>query len=135
MQYKSEEEKQQVVLYNLQRADKTLKEAILLANNQFRNGCANRLYYAAYYVVNALLMAHGIVTKTHSGTKSSFSQHFVKTGKFDKTYGRLLSGLFDSRQKGDYENIFAYDADSVLPLFEPVAEMITLIEIEIRASN
>jgi len=95
----------------------------------------NRLYYAAYYVVNSLLMAHGIVTKTHSGTKSSFSQHFVKTGKFDKTYGRLLSGLFDSRQKGDYENIFAYDADSVLPLFEPVAEMITLIEIEIRASN
>jgi len=35
--------------------------------------------------------------------------HYIKTGKLDKKYGRLLSQLFDWRQKGDYENIFDYD--------------------------
>lgn len=32
---------------------------------------------------------------SHSATKSQFSQLFIKTGKFDKKYGRLLSELFD----------------------------------------
>jgi len=56
---------------------------------------------------------------------------YVKTGRFDKKYGKLLSELFDWRQKGDYENVFDYDRDSVQPLFEPVIEMIRLIEEEI----
>ena len=82
--------------------------------------------------MNALLVANKILTKSHSATKSQFSLHFVKTGKFDKKYGRLLSELFDWRQKGDYENIFDYNESSVLPLFEPVNEMIKLIEKEIK---
>ena len=73
-----------------------------------------------------------IQTKSHSATKSQFSLNFVKTGKFDKKYGKLLSELFDWRQKGDYENIFDYDKDSVQPLFKPVHEMIELIEKEIN---
>lgn len=58
--------------------------------------------------------------------------HFVKTGKFDKKYGQLLSELYDWRQKGDYDNIFDYDEESVLPLFDPVNEMLNLIESTIK---
>jgi uncharacterized protein (UPF0332 family) len=56
----------------------------------------------------------------------------IKTGRFDKKHGRLLSELFDWRQRGDYENIFEYDSESVKPLFGPVAEMIDLIDEEIK---
>lgn len=63
--------------------------------------------------------------------KSIFIE-LCKTGKFDKKYGKLLSELFEWRQKGDYENIFDYDDDSVQPLFEPVREMIELIEKAIK---
>lgn len=89
------------------------------------------MYYAVYYAVNAILVFNEVETKTHSATKSQFSLLFVKTGKFDKKFGRLFSELFDWRQKGDYENIFDYDEESVRPLFEPVAEMIKKIEKEI----
>ena len=82
--------------------------------------------------MNAILVANEILTKSHSATKSQFSLHFVKTGKFDKKYGKLLSELFDWRQKGDYENMFDYDESSVQPLFKPVDEMIKLIEEEIK---
>jgi len=82
--------------------------------------------------VNALLVAYEIPTKSHSATKSQFSLHFVKTGKIDKKYGKLLSELFDWRQKGDYENIFEFDDSSVQPLFKPVDEMIKRIEKEIK---
>jgi uncharacterized protein (UPF0332 family) len=82
--------------------------------------------------VNALLVLNEIPTKSHSATKSQFSMHFIKTGRLDKKYGRLLSQLLDWRQKGDYENVFDYDQEGVEPLFIPVKEMIEVIEKEIN---
>ncbi len=125
------EERKEYVKYRIESAYKTFEAAEVLAENEFWNSAVNRLYYSLFYAVNALLVFNEIQTKSHSATKSQFSLHFVKTGKFDKKYGKLLSELFDWRQKGDYENIFDYDNESVQPLFKPVNEMIRLIEEEI----
>ena len=126
------EDRKEYAKYRIESARKTFEAAKVLAENEFWNSVVNRLYYSIFYAVNALLVMNEIQTKSHSATKSQFSLHFVKTGKFDKKYGKLLSELFDWRQKGDYENIFDYDNDSVQPLFEPVNEMIRLIEKEIN---
>ncbi len=128
------EDQREYVLYRIESAKKTFEAAKVLYESGFWNSAVNRLYYALFYAVNALLVLNNIQTKSHSSTKSQFSLNFVKTGKFDIKYGRLLSELFDWRQKGDYENIFDYDDDSVKPLFEPVEEMISLIEDEINKS-
>ncbi|MCF6297852.1 MAG: HEPN domain-containing protein [Flavobacteriaceae bacterium] len=125
-------ERTEYVKYRLESSQKTFDAAKVLAENEFWNSAVNRLYYSLYYAVNALLVMNKIQTKSHSATKSQFSLHFVKTGKFDKKYGKLLSELFDWRQKGDYENIFDYDKKSVQPLFKPVSEMIRLIEEKIK---
>jgi len=100
------EERNEYVKYRIESAYKTFDAARILAENGFWNSAVNRLYYSLFYAVNALLILNEIKTKSHSATKSQFSQLFIKTGKFDKKYGRLLSELFDWRQKGDYENIF-----------------------------
>ena len=126
------EDRNEYVKYRIESAKKTFEAAKVLAENEFWNSAVNRLYYAVFYAVNALLVVNEIQTKSHSATKSQFSLCFVKTGKFDKKYGKLLSELFDWRQKGDYENIFDYDNASVQPLFKPVREMIELIEKEIN---
>ena len=126
------EERREYVKYRIESARKTFEAAKVLSENGFWNSAVNRLYYAVFYAVNALLILNEIQTKSHSATKSQFSLHFVKTGRFDKKYGRLLSELFDWRQKGDYENMFDYNSDLVEPLFEPAVEMIELIEEEIN---
>ncbi len=128
------EERKEYVKYRIESSHKTFEAAKVLAENGFWNSVVNRLYYSIFYAVNALLVFNEIQTKSHSSTKSQFSLHFVKTGKFDKKYGKLLSELFDWRQKGDYENIFDYDYDAVQPLFKPVNEMIMLIEKEIESA-
>jgi len=125
-------EKKEYIQYRIETSKKTYEAAKVLADNGFWNSAVNRLYYALYYAVNALLVLNGIETKSHAGAKTQFTATFIKTRKFDKKYGRLLSELFDWRQKGDYENIFDYDNESVQPLFEPVEEMIELIEKEIN---
>jgi hypothetical protein len=107
------EEKNEYVKYRIESAQKTFEAARVLAENGFWNSAVNRLYYSLFYAVNALLILNEIKTKSHSATKSQFSLLFIKTGRFDKKYGRLFSELFDWRQKGDYENIFDYDNESV----------------------
>ncbi|RLD68458.1 MAG: hypothetical protein DRI95_02995 [Bacteroidetes bacterium] len=104
----------------------------MLADNEFWNSSVNRLYYSLFYAVNALLVLNEIMTKTHSSIKSQFSLHFIKSGKIDKKYGKLLAKLFDWRQKGDYDNLVDYDKESVEPLFISVKEMIEIIENEIE---
>lgn len=126
------EERNEYVKYRIESAYKTVDAAKVLAEKGYWNSAVNRLYYAVFYAVNALLVLNDIETKSHSATKSKFSLHFVKTGRFDKKYGKLLAELYDWRQKGDYENIFDYDSESVKPLFEPVTEMIKLIDTEIK---
>jgi uncharacterized protein (UPF0332 family) len=125
------EEKQEYVDYRIKSAFQTFEAARVLADNGFWNSTVNRLYYSAFYAVNALLVLNDIQAKSHSSTKNQFAQHFIKTGIFDKKYGRLLSELFDWRQKGDYMNVFDYGQESVLPLFDQVKEMLELIQEEI----
>ena len=126
--------KTEYIQYRLDTSYTTFEAARVLADNGFWNSAVNRLYYSVFYAVSALLVVHDIHTKTHSAVKGQFSLHFVKTGAFDKKYGQLLSELFDWRQKGDYENIFEYDQESVEPLFIPVKEMLDLIKAEIQKS-
>jgi uncharacterized protein (UPF0332 family) len=52
---------------------------------------------------------------------------FIKTGLFDKEYGKLFSDLFDWRQEGDYSDFVAYDKDLTLPLIKKSEEFIALI--------
>lgn len=122
------EERSEYVKYRLESARKTFLAAQVLAERELWNSAVNRLYYALFYAVNALLVLNHIKTKSHSSTKSQFSLHFIKTGKIELQYGRLFAELFDWRQKGDYENIIDFTHDSVNPLFKPVNEMINVIE-------
>jgi uncharacterized protein (UPF0332 family) len=61
--------------------------------------------------------------------------HFIKTGKLDRKYGVLLAELYDLRQKGDYDNIYDFDPESVKPMFESVLEMISQIRNELQSRD
>ncbi len=106
-----------------------------MAESGFWNSSVNRLYYSLYYTVNALLVLNGINSHSHSGTKGQFSLSFIKTGRLDLKYGKLFAQLYDWRQKGDYQNLFEYDSESVMPLFEQVNDMLDQIKSEIEKSN
>lgn len=126
------ENKQEYIQYRLESARKTFEAAKILAEKGYWNSAINRLYYALFYSVNALLYISDISVKKHSSVKSQFTLHYIKTGKLDKKYGQLLSELFDWRQKGDYENIFDFDEESVMPLIPAVQEMLDVLEIAIK---
>ena len=125
-------DRNEYVKNRIETAYKTLEAAKVLSENGFWNSAVNRLYYSIFYAVNAILVKNEIIAQSHSGVKSQFSLHFIKTGKLDKKYGKLLAELYDWRQKGDYESLYEFDSESVLPLFDEVLEMIQVIEKELK---
>lgn len=120
--------KSDIVEYRIKRAKDTFEDALILAEKNKWNSTINRLYYAAYYAVSALLLKSDIKVTTHNGVKSNFSESFVKTGIITKEHGKIFSQLFTWRQKGDYDDLYDFEKDKVLPYFEPVKELIESIE-------
>ena len=115
---------QDLIQYRIERAHETFEEALLMQREKHWNACANRLYYACYYAVTALLARKELASSKHTGVKALFNQHFVKTGHVIKQNGKLYNRLFDARQEGDYVDFVLFDKDIVEPWISHVNDFI-----------
>lgn len=120
--------KEDLIKYRLSRAKDTFEDAQILAERNKWNSTINRLYYSAYYAVMALLLNSDLKPTTHNGAKSCFSEYFILTNKIPIELGKIYSQLFTWRQKGDYDDMFDFDKEKVMPYFSPVSELIEIIE-------
>ena len=109
----SEDPLRELIEYRMRRAWEALDEASLMRREGHWNTCANRLYYARFYAVTALLAAKGLGSSRHSGVRVLFNQHFVKTELMGKDAGRLFSQLYEARQEADYADFVIYDAATI----------------------
>lgn len=83
----------------------------LLMKTDGYDDVVSRAYYACFHAAQAILLTEGLEADTHRGIVNLFGLHFVKTGKFDKRFGRILSNLKDDRENGDYEIFSAIDRE------------------------
>ena len=113
-----------LIQHRLQRARETLEEARLLAEMKHWNAAVNRLYYACFYAVSALLAGRMMSASKHSQARSLFSQHFVKTGLMSKDQAQLFNTLYDLRQESDYQDFFSADPQHVIPWLDDVSEFV-----------
>lgn len=120
----SDEERRAVVEFRIDKAIRALEQAKGIMELEYWETIANRLYYAAYNAVSALLIANGDVAQTHSGVIHLFGMKFIKTGIFTAESGRLYHELFTMRQTGDYDDTYGLTKDDVLPYVEPTAQLI-----------
>ena len=123
-----------LIVYRLQRCVESLEDAHLLADAKRWNPCVNRLYYACFYAVSALLVQEGMSSSRHSGIRSLFNRHFVKTGKINADTARIFNDLFERRQEGDYVDFVRFEESQVrtlMPRAEAFVEHVAdLIDVE-----
>lgn len=55
-----------------------------------------------FYLVQELLESEGVKYSTHKGLISEFGRLYVKEGKIDRKYGRILNKGYEMRMFGDY---------------------------------
>ena len=124
----NETERKELVDYRIRRALETLREVSLHIENELWNTVINRLYYACYYAVIALLISKDIKTQTHAGVRQMFGLHFIKTGLIDKESGSFFSNIFDKRLTGDYNDFIDYTKEDILELINPAKDFIEEIQ-------
>ncbi len=77
-----EEERQIIVRLELEKADSIFAENEGLVEKGYWNTLANRLYYALFHAVSALLVSDGREVGSHKGAAIRFHQYYVRTGIF-----------------------------------------------------
>lgn len=121
-------ERDVLIRYRMERARETLVEADLMAQSSHWNGCVNRLYYACFYAVTALLLSHDLSAGKHSGVRSLFNRYFVRPGTISTAMGRLYRDLFESRQQGDYQDLVRFEEQQVRPWIPEAQHFVARVE-------
>lgn len=91
----TDEERKTLVANKVRRSRETWTEAKGIIANGYWYAAANRLYYACYYMVSALLLKKGVSANTHGGVIGLFGLHFIKSGIISHEMGKLYSQLFE----------------------------------------
>lgn len=86
----------------LEKAQQSLQAAKALQADSYFNFAASRLYYAMFYVTQALLLSRGQSYSSHSAVIAAYGKEFAKTGDLDIRFHRWLLDAQDIRNVGDY---------------------------------
>jgi uncharacterized protein (UPF0332 family) len=124
----SNEERTTLVALELKKARETYEDINILIGANRLNGAANRMYYAVFHAVCALLIHDGHQVNTHKGSHALFSLHYIKTGILPKEYGLLYNQLQTMREESDYNCAYDVEIDELKQRLEPARRLIEDIE-------
>ena len=97
------------IRYRREKSRETLEDAYILFRAGRLFSALNRIYYALFYEVMALLLTKDLSSARHTGIRALFNEHFVRTGKVSVESGRFFSRMYDFRQKGDYADFVQFE--------------------------
>lgn len=123
----NDEERRILVEHESYKARQTFAQAETLRREGYWDGVANRLYYASFHAVNALLIHDGYSVRTHHGASSLSRQLYVKTGILPVEVSEHYSILQTMRDKADYNCSFDATEQLVEPLIEPTRQLIETV--------
>lgn len=128
----TDEERTIIVNQEISKASSFLSDADKLVGMEMWNASANRVYYALYHAILAMMIHDGYAPKTHSGLITEFGKQYILTGKFDKENSKLLSKMRTIREKCDYDPFFYTSKEEMDPIIESTRRLIDTISKRIR---
>ena len=128
----TDDERRIMVDLEMERADKIIEQFETLRKQQYWDTLVNRMYYAIFHAVSALMIHNAISIHTHRGALNAFNKDFVRTGVFTADEGHLFSKLEGLRERGDYNCFVDATEDEIVPLIEPLKALIEKIKTKIN---
>lgn len=111
------------------------KEAEILLAENMSEGAISRFYYAAFHAAKALLLTEGLEERSHKGLGRLFSLHFVKSGKIDPKFSRILSHSQKDREEADYLAEYVFTIDDATGRRAEVHEFLRVVEVLLEKSG
>ena len=116
----------------MEKAEKFLLQANCVAALALWDVVANRIYYAAFHAISALLINDHLEVRSHKGAGLMFGQKYVIPGIFTPDDGRLYAKLQDLREKSDYNLVYQSNEEEMAPLIEKAKDLIERIKAKVR---
>lgn len=107
------EELKELVRYWLEKSQESLDAARDELKAVRLSFSVNRIYYACFYAVSAVLLQKELRFKKHSGVRAAFHQHLIKSGMMSDEYRKFYDDLFEARQRGDYLEFVSFEKNQV----------------------
>jgi uncharacterized protein (UPF0332 family) len=123
----NDEERQILVNLEKEKALNTFAEMNVLQQAGLWNNIANRLYYAAFHAVSALLIHDHHNVGSHQGAVIMLHQYYVKTGMLSKEEGAFYSQLQTLREKSEYNCTYNATESDTVPRIEQTKQFIDKI--------
>jgi hypothetical protein len=117
-----------LISYRLERASESLRAARIMFENGMLTFSMNRVYYAMFYSVQALLVSRKVSFSKHGQVKAYFNREMIKTGIFPTEMGRLYNKAFEYRQKFDYIDFSSPDREIVSEYLEKAIDFVSNIQ-------
>jgi uncharacterized protein (UPF0332 family) len=125
----SDDKQDNLAQYRLRQAEESLEEArFLLEGKKSARSIINRVYYAMFYSVLALLVYEPYSSSKHSGVLSYFNKRFIKEKIFHENLGRAITKAFELRQRSDYREYCDLNYDQVVPLITEAEKFIQSVK-------
>lgn len=118
----------QLIGHRREKAVGMLEDARLLFERKRHFSCVNRVYYACFYEVTALMIKDDFKSSKHTGVRSFFMQQYVKTGKIPGEWGAFYAEIFKYRQDSDYKDFVKFEEQIVAEWLNKAGQFIELLE-------
>jgi len=127
-----EEALNEVVSYWIEKANDSLNAAQDDLKARRFSFSVNRIYYACFYAVSAVLLQKGLRFKKHSGVRAAFHRHIVKKRLISREHGLFYDEIFEARQRGDYIELVRFEKGVVEDWLEQASEFVKAVRALIK---
>jgi len=122
-----------LIRHRVQRGRETAEEAKLALDNDRLNLAENRIYYAMFYMVQALAIKHDFKTSKHAQLLGWFNKEFVRAGRIEEVFGNVFHSGFEKRRESDYDDFVTFEIEEVQRDFCNMNRFLDVIEALIQA--
>jgi len=113
---------------NIDKAEEAYDVGVMALVNGKLISAVNRLYYAAFYGVTALLQIRGQTYVKHTAVRAALHRDLVRPGTVPVEFGELFDRLFKDRQDGDYRPETRFESEEIGLLAEQTRTFIQFVK-------
>ncbi|MHC1777694.1 MAG: HEPN domain-containing protein [Lentimicrobium sp.] len=117
-----DQSRKDLILYRVQQARITSREARVLIENDLLRGSMNRMYYSMFYMLQALSLKHQFESSKHTQLIGWFNKNFIHTGLIEVKFSKIITKAYNLRTKGDYATVFVPEKEEILKMFEEMED-------------
>jgi uncharacterized protein (UPF0332 family) len=128
-------DKKSIIKLRIEKAYKTKEGIDFLIKRGYLSFAMDRIYYAGFYVVNALALSDGKHFSKHHQLIGYFNKEYLKNNIIDRTIGSILNDTFERRNTIDYDDFATVTKSEVKKYYIDMKKFVKLVNKVIELKN